>query len=207
MAQQTVHLFVFDGLADWEASHAIAGIHSPATPDAAGRYRVRTVGVTRDPVTTAGGVCILPDMALKELDPADSALLILPGGEAWDAGELSEVMPSVARFRAAGLPIAAICGATAGLARAGLLDTVRHTSNAAEYLQATGYRGAAHYQNAGAVADGGVITAGATGALEFAAQIFRELRLYPEGVIDAWYQLFKTGDPAQFARLAAAAGA
>lgn len=204
MGQQSVHLFVFDTMADWEASYAIAGIASPATPEAAGRFRVRTVGITREPATTMGGVRVLPDMALAELDPADSALLILPGGTAWDAGALGEVPPYAGRFLAAGVPVAAICGATAGLARAGLLDTVRHTSNAAEYLQATGYGGAARYEEAGAVLDGGIITAGAVGALEFAAQIFRLLELYPDAVIEGWYQLFKTGDPAHYARLAGA---
>lgn len=207
MAQQTVHLFVFDSLADWEASYAIAGINRPATPEAAGRYRVRTVGVTREPVTTMGGLRLLPDLALEELEPVESAMLILPGGDAWDAGELTEVLPYVARFREARVPVAAICGATAALARAGFLDAVRHTSNAAEYLQATGYRGAALYQEAEAVADGGVITAGATAALEFAAAIFRALELYPEEVTEAWFQLFKRGDATLMARLAEQAGA
>lgn len=207
MAKQTVHLFVFDTLADWEASYAIAGINRPATPEAAGRYRVHTVGFTREPVTTMGGVRVLPDLALEELDPAESAMLILPGGDTWDAGELAEVLPHIARFREAGVPVAAICGATAALARAGFLDTLRHTSNAAEYLAATGYDGAALYQEAEAVVDGGVITAGATGALEFAAAIFRALELYPDEVTEAWYQLFKRGDATSMARLAAEAGA
>jgi putative intracellular protease/amidase len=207
MTQQTVHLFVFDTLADWEASYAIAGINRPPMPEAAGRYRVRTVGVTREPVTTMGGVRVLPDLTLEELEPAESAMLILPGGDAWDAGELTEVLPYVARFREAGVPVAAICGATAALARASFLDTVRHTSNAAEYLQATGYRGAALYQEAEAVADSGVITAGGTGALEFAAAIFRALELYPDEVTEAWYQLFKRGDATLMAGLASESGA
>lgn len=207
MRPQTVHLFVFDSLADWEASYAIAGINSPATPSAVGRYMVRTVGMSHAPVTTMGGVRILPDLALAELDPGASALLILPGGTRWDAGELTEVMPTVARFLAAGVPVAGICGATAGLARAGFLDRVRHTSNAAAYLQATGYAGAALYQEAGVVEDGGIITAGAIGALEFAAQIFRRLDLYAEEVTETWYQFFKTGDPVYFAQLMVAAGA
>ncbi len=207
MQPQTVHLFVFNSLADWEASYAIAGINSPATPAAAGRYQVRTVGITHAPVTTMGGVRILPELALEELDPADSALFVLPGGTRWDAGELTEVMPTVARFVAARAPIAAICGATSGLARAGFLDRVRHTSNAAVYLQATGYAGASLYQEASVVEDGGIITAGATGALEFAAQIFRRLDLYSEEVTESWYQLFKTGDPVHMARLMVAAGA
>ena len=52
------------------------------------------------------------------------------------------------------VPVAAICGATAGLVRAGLLDNRRHTSAAAGYLMATGYAGGDHYLNQRAVMDG-----------------------------------------------------
>ena len=205
MRSHHVHLFVFDTLADWEPGFAIAGLNSPAFPTSSGGYRVKTVGVRREPVVTLGGLTILPDMSLDELVPAESAMLILPGGDRWDAGELMEIVPYVQHFLAAGVPIAAICGATAGLARGGFLDTVRHTSNAREYLQATGYRGGALYQDEVAVTDGNIITASAMASLEFALHIFRRLQLYPEDVLEAWYSLFKTGDAAHFGRLEALA--
>lgn len=205
MSTRTVHLFVFDTMADWEAAYAVAGLRNPAFPGTGGSYTVQTVGITRAPIVTMGGVTILPDTTLDTLEPATSALLIIPGGDRWDAGELGEVLPYAGRFLAAGVPVAAICGATAGLARAGLLDTRSHTSNAAQYLQATGYSGAALYQQAPAVSDGNLITAGATGAVAFAAHIFRRLERYPLAVIDVWYDLFTTGNPVHFARLQALA--
>nr|HMQ54363.1 DJ-1/PfpI family protein [Anaerolineae bacterium] len=107
-------------------------------------------------------------------------------------------------FLAAGVPVAAICAATAGLARIGLLDDKRHTSNAAEYLQATGYQGAALYQNEPAVTDGQLITAAGTAPLEFAYQIFNKLALYSPEMLEAWYGLFKTGDPSCFYQMATA---
>jgi hypothetical protein len=55
------------------------------------------------------------------------------------------------------------------------------------------------------VASDGLITAGATGALEFAYQIFKQLELYSTDVLEALYGLFKTGDPTYFAALQAAA--
>jgi putative intracellular protease/amidase len=64
------------------------------------------------------------------------------------------------RFLEAGVPVAAICGATAGLARTELLDQRNHTSAAPEYLAATGYAGADRYRNERAVVDGDLITAG-----------------------------------------------
>jgi putative intracellular protease/amidase len=198
---QTVHLFVLDTLADWEPGFAVAGINNPDGQKAPGRYRVRTVGVTREPVTTVGGVRIEPDLSMDRLDPAGSAMLIIPGGENWDQGGNPEVVDKAKAFLAAGVPVAAICGATAGLARGGILDTRKHTSNAPEYLAATGYQGAHLYQVADAVTDQEVITASAMKSLEFARAIFQRLDLYEEKVLEAWYGLFKTGDPKYYAAL------
>jgi putative intracellular protease/amidase len=196
MEQQIVHLFVFNTLADWETSFAVAGINNPAFQKYPGRYRVQTVSLNAEPVTTIGGVTILPDITLDELEPG--AMLILPGGEAWDAGKNAEILESAKALLKAGIPVAAICGATAGLARAGILDDKPHTSNAPEYLQATNYRGAALYQNQSVVTAGNLITANSTAPLEFAYHIFKKLDLYDAEILEAWYGLFKTGDASYY---------
>ena len=97
---------------------------------------------------------------------------------------------------AAGVPVAAICGATFGLARAGLLDHRRHTSNDAGWLASSGYRGGAHHVNEPAVDDGSIITASAVAPLDFAHLILARLAVFPENALEAWYGLHKTGDPA-----------
>ena len=184
------------------AGYAVAGINNPAYQKQPGRYRVQTVGIGGK-VTTAGGITIVPDLSLEDLDPETSAMLILPGGDVWDGDGIPEAVDKAREFLAAGVPVAAICGATSGLARGGVLDGVAHTSNAAEYLQATGYGGAAHYRDEPAVADGNLITASGTMPLEFAREIFRKLELYEPRMLDAWYALFKTGDPSQYYALEA----
>ncbi len=198
---QTIHLFVFDTLADWEPGFVVAGINNPDGQKAPGRYQVRTVAATRDPVTTIGGIRIQPDTALDRLNPAESAMLILPGGESWDQGGNLEAVEQAKAFLAAGVPVAAICGATAGLAQGGILDTRKHTSNAPEYLAATGYRGAHLYQAADVVTDQNVTTASGMKSLEFAREIFARLDVYEGKVLEAWYGLFKTGDPKYYAAL------
>ncbi|MFK0214128.1 MULTISPECIES: DJ-1/PfpI family protein [unclassified Streptomyces] len=191
----TVHLAVYDTLADWETGHATAWL-------ARAGYTVRTVGpVAGEPVTTLAGLRIVPDLALADLDPGESALLILPGAEKYDEGD--ELAPFAAKARAfldAGVPVAAICGATAGLAREGLLDDRPHTSAVPFYLAATGYRGGGHYVDADAVRDGDLITAGPTDPVAFAREIFARLGAY-EGKRDAWYRLFQHSDPAAYAEL------
>jgi putative intracellular protease/amidase len=200
-------MYVFDTLADWEPGFAIAGLNNPDLQMGPEPYRVRTVGLTSSPVRSIGGVTMVPDLELDALSPADSAMLILPGGEAWDAGGNEEAAEKAGEFLNAGVPVAAICGATAGLARAGLLDTRRHTSNAPEYLVATGYAGAALYEDRAVVADRGLITASAMAALDFARAIFVTLDVYPPDVLEAWYGLFSTRRPEYFEALIRAAAA
>lgn len=196
MEKQIVHLFVFNTLADWETGYAVAGINNPDMQKQPGQYQIQTVGLDAEPVATIGGLTILPDITLDELEPG--AMLILPGGKAWDRGENSKILESTKALLAANIPVAAICGATAGLARAGILDDIPHTSNAPEYLQVTNYRGAALYQNQPVVTSGNVITANSTAPLEFAYHIFKKLDLYEPPVLEAWYRLFKTGDASYY---------
>jgi putative intracellular protease/amidase len=202
---KTVHLFVFDGLADWEPSFAIAGLSHP--PGGEPRYRVVAVGLTAAPVRTMGGVHVLPDTTLDRLDPRDSALLILSGGTTWERGGNPEALATARAFLDAGVPVAAICGATFGCALAGLLDDRRHTSNAREYLALSGYRGAALYQDAPAVADGDLITASGVHPVDFARAIFARLEAMPPRALDAWYGLYRTGEARYFHELVAAGAA
>jgi putative intracellular protease/amidase len=204
MEPEIVHVFVFDTMADWEAAFAIAGINNPEFQLAPGRYSVRTASLARKPVMTIGGVRILPDLALDEVSPAEGALLILPGGKAWEAGANPEAVEKARDFLAAGKPVAAICAATLALARAGLLDDRRHTSNAREYLASSGYRGAELYCASPAISDCNLITASGIAPVDFAYEIFKLLDLYSRPAIEAWYALFKTGDPARFYELLSA---
>ena len=201
---EIVHLFIFDSLADWEHGYAVAGICDPENQREPGRYAVRTVSPGGKTITSTGGIRMEADMALADVDPATSAMLILAGGAAWDQGKHTDAVQLAARFLEQGKPVAAICGATAALARGGLLDTRRHTSNALEYIVHSGYKGASLYQEEAVVDDGNVITASSMAALEFARAIFQRLDLYPPAVLDAWYGLFSTRRPEYFHALVAA---
>lgn len=205
---ETVHLFVLDTMADWEPGYAVAGINQPAFQSQPGRYSVRTIAPTPEPVRTTGGLTVLPDMCLDDLRPQESAMLILPGAAAWDQGEHGAAIATAGAFLEAGTPVAAICGATAGLARHGLLDSRLHTSNAPEYLaMVSEYAGHSHYVTKPAVRDGDLITASGTAPLEFARLIFERLDLYAPEVLEAWYRLNSTGDASAFYALQAETGA
>ncbi|HEY6726791.1 MAG TPA: type 1 glutamine amidotransferase family protein [Polyangiaceae bacterium] len=206
MKTNLIHVYLPQGFADWEVGHAMAYLNQHPHQFMPTPYSLRTVGETRAAVRSMGGLTLLPDLTLAELQPADSALLILPGGSSWDAEGNVAAAEKAREFVTAGVPVAAICGATAGLARVGLLDDRKHTSNAADYLAATGYAGKARYVDAPVVRDGGVITAASTAPVAFAAAIFEALDLYTPEVRAAWSGLFSTGEAQYYHALVGALG-
>ncbi|WP_068165961.1 DJ-1/PfpI family protein [Rhodococcus phenolicus] len=197
-ALDTVYVATYDTLADWETGHATAYL-------ARAGYPIRTVAPSREAVTTLAGIRVVPDLVLDEVTVDGAALLILPGADLWDTGDELAPYARLARaFLDAGVPVAGICGATAGLAREGLLDDRDHTSNVSFYLEATGYAGAGRYVETDAVTDGDLVTAGGTEPVAFAREIFARLGVYEGEVLDAWYRLFHDSDASAFPILDAA---
>ncbi|MDQ1028209.1 putative intracellular protease/amidase [Streptomyces umbrinus] len=193
-----VHLAVYDTLADWETGHTTAYL-------ARGGYEIRTVGASPAPVRSVGGLRIQPDVTLADLRPEGSSLLILPGADLWDTSDdLVPFARKAREFLDADVPVAAICGGTAGLAREGLLDDRAHTSAVSFYLAATGYKGGERYVDTDAVTDGRLITAGPTEPVAFAREVFGLLGVYEGEVLDAWYRLFHDSDAEAYAVLEAA---
>lgn len=130
----------------------------------------------------------------------DAALLILPGGDTWLEPIHAQVFPIVREFLGRNIPVAAICGATLGLGANGLLDKYRHTSNDLGFLKACcpAYSGEALFIPKPAACDGPLITASGVAPLEFAYETLKKLDVFSPATIDAWYQLFKTHEPAHF---------
>jgi putative intracellular protease/amidase len=202
----TVHVAVYEDLADWEIGHALANLRGGIGQHSPGSFDVRTVGLTAEPVVTMGGLRIVPDMALADLRPADSSMLVLGGSTLWDKGnaEIAGFATKAREFLQVGVPVAAICGAVAGLAREGLLDDRGHTSAVPEYLQATGYAGGALYREGDAATDGDLITAGPTEPVAFAREIFARLGVYKPEALDAWFRLYSRSDVSAYAVLMSA---
>ncbi|MGW6933145.1 DJ-1/PfpI family protein [Lentzea sp. NPDC054927] len=201
MTTQTVYLVLADKLADWEYGHVAAQVNLQQFQVQPGRYEIRTVGLTTDPIRTLGGVRMLPDIALDDVSLDDAAMLVLPGGDGWESGELAAFGKLARRFREAGKPVAAICGATVALAAEGLLDDVAHTSNFLEGLGS--YGGAALYRDERVVRDQGVITAGGASALEWAREVLAELEALSPQTLQAWYEFNRDDTVEAFGKLVA----
>ncbi|OPA74189.1 glutamine amidotransferase [Paenibacillus selenitireducens] len=200
----TVYLYVFDTMADWEIGCLTAELNS-------GRYykkglapsKIVTVGIEKTPVTTMGGLKILPDIKLDECSIASTDTLILPGGDTWTETIHQPILKIAQRCVKEGILVAAICGATMALAQTGLLDSRWHTSNDLEYLKMTcpTYTGEKYYKMESAVTDGKLITASGIAPLEFSVHVLKALGVFSSKTLDAWYGLHKTHESKYFYEL------
>ena len=193
---RTVRVLVFEGFADWEPAYALAELRR------SGGRSVVTVGFDLRPVTSMGGLRVVPDQALADVQASDTEILILPGGDFWESSyprvELDRVLKDLVTHA---VPIAAICGGTLAVARAGLLNDRPHTSNMPGYIaeHAPEYSGDSLYQAIPAVNDRGVITASGLAPVEFAREIFRQLAIFSPTDDELWFNMFKQGQISQSA--------
>jgi putative intracellular protease/amidase len=199
------HFVLYDTLNDSEAGLLLVELRTGRFTNTS--FDVVTVAESHRPITTLGGVRIEPDSLLADLDPADSDLLVLAGAEMWDTGGGGKFATTAGRFLDAGVPVAAICGATAGLARVGLLDDRDHTSAGPEYLAMTGYAGSERYVDERAVIDGDLITAGPQSPVQFARATLKRLGLASERTLEAYEAFFDRGDSSAFPVLMESAAA
>jgi len=166
----TIAIFLPDAFADWEAAHLASAARSYM------KQQVRYATLDGAPVTSAGGLRVTPDAALGDLPRADA--LVLVGSDSWAGDAAPDLAAHLATARRNGTLIAGICGATLALARAGLLDHVRHTSNSADFLASTGYAGASRYVDTPApVRDDGIVTAPGTAPVTFMVETLTALGL------------------------------
>ena len=189
--RRSVHVVIFDGFADWEPAHALAELRRW------GKRDVRTVGFTSASVASMGGLKVLPDIPLDAVALNDVELLLLPGGDIWEQAAYPRELldPLIKSLVAAEVPVAAICAGTLALGRAGVLDARRHTSNASDYLAAhvPDYAGGSYYVDSPAVRDRHVITASGLAPVDFAREVFAELRIFSASDEALWYSMFKEG--------------
>lgn len=201
---RTVYLYVCDTMSDWEIGYVTAELNS-------GRYfkkglapvQIVTIGIEKTPITTMGGLKIMPERTVEECSIRNGDALMLPGGNTWTEAIHAPILNLAKRCLEEGIVVGAICGATFGLAQAGLLDSRGHTSNDLAYLKMVcpSYTGEANYKAESAVTDGTLITASGVAPLEFAVHVLQALDVWSPTTVDAWYRLNKTHEPHYFYEL------
>lgn len=197
----TIYVYVLDTLADWEMGHVISELNSGRFfKKDSQRVVLTTVSDSKEPIKTMGGLTVVPDCVIDDIVVSETSVLLLPGADTWNTPKHRAIIKKAEELLDAGATVCAICGATAALADHGLLDQRRHTSNGPGFLEmvSPGYQGQSLYADKPSVTDGGLITAGSTGALLWAKQIIERLGVFEPDTLEAWYEYFSTGKPEHF---------
>lgn len=197
----TVYVYILDTLADWELGYVTAELNSKRFfKNDAPSVSVKTVGISKEPVKTMGGLTIIPDSVISDIMVNEKSILLLPGANTWDNPKHGAIIEKAVELLSSGATVCAICGATAALANAGLLDQRLHTSNGAGYLEMFSpcYKGQEFYVDKLSVTDHNLITASSTGALLWAKQILKRLEVFQPDTLEAWYMYFSSGKEQHF---------
>lgn len=189
--KHTILFALLNQFADWEAAYLSSAIAMLGQ----GMLEVKTLSLTKEPVTSIGGLKVAPDFDLKTA-PADYDGLILVGGFSWRKEPARQIEPLVLDAFQRRKILGGICDAAGFLATTGVLNTVHHTANnLADIQQWAGerYAGAERFVHRQAVRDGNVVTANGTAPLEFAKETLLALNVGPEQKIQEWYEFHKLG--------------
>ena len=197
----TIYIYLLSTLADWEIAPVSAELNSKRFfKDGAPQVVVKTVAVSKEPVKTMGGLTIVPDCTIDEIEFSEKTVLLLPGADTWAEAQNVQIIHKASALLSKGGTVCAICGATVALANAGLLNDRPHTSNGAGFLEmfCPSYKGQKFYVDQPAVRDGNLITGSVTGSLEWAKLIIEKLGVFKPETLEAWFAYFSTGKPEHF---------
>lgn len=119
----TIYVYVLDALADWELGYVISEVNSGRFfKKDAQRVSLKTVSYSGKPIKTMGGLTIMPDCLIDDIAVSETSVLLLPGADTWNDLKHGAVIKKAEELLSSGALVCAICGATAALAGAGLLD-------------------------------------------------------------------------------------
>ena len=172
------------GYADWETALLNAGARD--------YYRLETRFATPggEAVTSAGGLKVLPHLAVEDIEVDRVDAILVNGGNVWSTQDYPDLSDLLRSAYAAGKTVGGICDGVMALARAGLLDSVRHTANGPESLPATGYGGSAYYVGSPrAILDRRIVTAPGTAPVSFMGSVLESLGLR-NGDLDFYLGLY-----------------
>lgn len=196
-----VYVYVLDTLADWELGYVTAELNSSRFfKRDAPQISLQTVGYSKEPIKTMGGLTITPDCEIDDMVVSEKSVLLLPGADTWNHPKQAAIIEKARVFLSGGAVVGAICGATAALADAGLLDNRPHTSNGVGFLEMVcpSYKGQQFYVDKPSVADDNLITASCTAGMLWAKQIIERIGVFAPNTLEAWYNYFSVGKAEHF---------
>lgn len=180
---------ILEQWADWELAYISSAVNMLGQD----KFENKTVSLTKNAVTSIGGIKCLPDYGIETV-PSDFDAVILIGGMSWHNESALHIKPLIENCIKDGKVLGAICDACRFLGSIGALNGAKHTANdlneLKQYSAYTNEQGFIHRQ---AVSDNNIITANGTATLEFAREILKALSAASEDQINGWYDFHKLG--------------
>ncbi|TPK95644.1 glutamine amidotransferase [Mesorhizobium sp. B2-4-14] len=172
--QKTIGFLFIEGFADWE--YGLLGA------SAVEWFGARAVSLTPDnkPVTGISGFRLAPDRSAKADENIDLDAVAVIGSDQWAGKEPPDAAELLTSVASRGGVVGGICAGTLALARAGLFENAKHTSNGRDWINRheAGYAGDNNYQDVPhAVADGKIVSAPGSAPGTFALAFLQAL--YP----------------------------
>ena len=89
----TIYIYLLSTLADWEIAPISAELNSKRFFKAdAPQVVVKTVAVSKEPVKTMGGLTIVPDCTIDEIELSEKTVLLLPGADTWAESQNAQII-------------------------------------------------------------------------------------------------------------------
>ena len=180
---------ILEQWADWELAYISSAVNMLGN----GKFENKKLSLTKDAVTSIGGVKCLHDYDLQSV-PSEYDALILIGGMSWHNENAMQIKPLIDACIKKDKVLGAICDACRFLGSVGALNNAKHTANdlneLKQYSAYTNEQGFIHRQ---AVSDNKIITANGTATLEFAQEILKALSVASDEQIKGWYDFHKLG--------------
>ncbi|MBZ9718522.1 DJ-1/PfpI family protein [Mesorhizobium sp. AD1-1] len=173
--QKTIGFLFIEGFADWEYGLLAAS--------AVEWFGARAVSLTPDgnPVAGISGFRLTPDRSAGADENDDLDAIAVIGSDEWAGKAPPDVADLLNAVASRGGVVGGICAGTLALARAGLFEKARHTSNGRDWINGheAGYAGDNLYQDVPhAMADGKIVSAPGSAPGTFALAFLKTL--YPE---------------------------
>ena len=200
-----VFIYVLNTLADWEISYLICEITSKRyfKNKATDCTIVKVGNSTKEEIRTMGGLVIQPDISIHDFSLNQEDILVLPGAETWFDKDQDDILNFAKEEMNKNHKVAAICGGTIGLARFGLLNNRKHTSNSKYYLTefVPEYKGSSNFIEQPVINDNNLITASGLSPIEFTYETIKTLGVWSDETLDAWKNLYNKKDEQSYYQL------
>ena len=172
MATRTIGFVFIDGYADWEY-----GVLAAAAKE---WFDIGAFSLSPGarPLKGISGFLLSPERDIAPEANGDLEAVAVIGSDMWAEPQAPDVAPLLRSVAARGGTVGGICAGTLALARAGLFDGRRHTSNGRDWIlhHLPDYAGHRNYVDVPhAVADGSIVSAPGSAPVTFAIAFLETL--------------------------------